>query len=427
MKAVIMAGGKGTRIATVSSAIPKPMIPVLGKPVLEYQTENLKRQGISDIIMVCGHLKEKIAEYFGDGKKFGLNIEYVFENKPLGTAGALSLLKDKLDGDFFLINGDIIFDVDLSGMVAFHRSHNALITILTHPNSHPYDSSLIEADQNGTVVCWHTKEDNRGWLKNSVNAGIHLLSERVFSDSALSLLFSEVRSLDLDRDVLKPLVNTGKLFSYHSSEYVMDMGVPERYNTVSEDIAAGKPQKRNLKNPQKAVFLDRDGTINKYVGFLKNIDDFELIDNVAKAINLIHSKGFLAVVITNQPVVARGEVTFEQLETIHNKMETLLGREGAYIDGIYYCPHHPDKGFEGEIPELKIKCDCRKPKIGLVEKAKSELNIDLASSWFVGDSETDILTGKNAGCKTALLSSDESGKNIYPSLYDFAVNLEENE
>lgn len=426
MKAVIMAGGRGTRIASINSAIPKPMIPVLGKPVLKYQTENLKQQGITDIIMVCGHLKEKIVEYFGDGKNFGLNIEYVFENEPLGTAGALSMLKDKLDEDFFLINGDIIFDVDFSGMIAFHRSHNALITILTHPNSHPYDSSLIEADKSGMVVCWHTKEDNRGWLKNSVNAGIHLLSERVFSDDALSPLFSEARFLDLDRDILRPLVNTGKLFSYHSPEYVMDMGVPERYNTVSEDIAAGRPQKRNLKNSQKAVFLDRDGTINKYVGFLKNIDDFELIENTAKAINLIHSKGYLTVVITNQPVVARGEVTFKQLEMIHNKMETLLGREGAYIDGIYYCPHHPDKGFEGEVPELKMQCSCRKPNIGLVEKAKSDLNIDLTGSWFVGDSQVDVLTGENAGCRTALLSSEENGENIYTSLYDFAVDLEEN-
>ena len=162
---------------------------------------------------------------------------------------------------------------------------------------------------------------------------------------------------------------------------------------------------KNLKNKQKAIFLDRDGTINKYVGFLRNIDDFELIDGVAEAIRKINESGYLAVVVTNQPVVARGEVSFEELEEIHNKMETLLGKEGAYLDAIYYCPHHPHKGYEGERPELKIDCDCRKPKPGMLLKAAADFNIDLSRSWMVGDGENDIKAGINAGCMTVLLSN----------------------
>lgn len=130
-----------------------------------------------------------------------------------------------------------------------------------------------------------------------------------------------------------------------------------------------------------------------------------MIDGVAEAIRKINESGYLAIVVTNQPVIARGEVSFEELEEIHNKMETLLGKEGAYLDAIYYCPHHPRKGYEGERPELKIDCDCRKPKPRMLLKAAADFNIDLSRSWMVGDGENDIKAGVNAGCKTVLLSN----------------------
>lgn len=149
----------------------------------------------------------------------------------------------------------------------------------------------------------------------------------------------------LDRQLLKPLAGTGKMFCYDSPEYVKDMGTPERYDAVCEDYKAGRVSGKNLQNKQKAIFLDRDGTINKYVGFLRNINEFELLDGAADAIKKINASGYLAIVITNQPVIARGEVSFEELERIHNKMETLLGKKGAYLDAIYFCPHHPHKGY----------------------------------------------------------------------------------
>ena len=184
----------------------------------------------------------------------------------------------------------------------------------------------------------------------------------------------------MDRDVLKPLISTGRIFSYSSPEYVKDMGTPERFKQVESDLLSGKVQARNLAKKQRAIFLDRDGTINKEVGFLRDINDFELLPGVAEAIRKINSSGYLAIVITNQPVIARGEVTVDELDQIHNKMETLLGAEGAYIDGLYYCPHHPDKGYEGEVAELKINCDCRKPKPGMLLRAAHDFNIDLRKS-----------------------------------------------
>lgn len=164
---------------------------------------------------------------------------------------------------------------------------------------------------------------------------------------------------------------------------------------------------KNLKNKQKAVFLDRDGTINEYVGFLRSTDEFVLLLGVAEAIKKINESGFLCIVVTNQPVIARGEVTADELDEIHNKMETLLGLEGCYVDAIYYCPHHPHKGYEGEVPELKINCECRKPKPGMLLRAAADFNIDLERSWMVGDGENDIEAGKNAGCKTAYIKREE--------------------
>ena len=218
--------------------------------------------------------------------------------------------------------------------------------------------------------------------------------------------------IDLDRQILKPLAGTGKMYVYDSPEYVKDMGTPERYKAVCNDFENGTVQAKNLRRKQKAIFLDRDGTINKYVAFLRNIDDFDLIDGVSDAIRAINNSGYLAIVVTNQPVIARGEMTFGELDEIHNKMETLLGYDGAYLDGIYFCPHHPHKGYDGEVPELKIDCDCRKPKPGMLLQAAEEFNIDLSLSWMIGDSENDILAGKAAGCKTGLIGIEQYGQNV---------------
>ena len=249
------------------------------------------------------------------------------------------------------------------------------------------------------VTNWMHKEDERLWYQNRVNAGIHMLSPGIFK------LFTELKKLDLDRDILKPLIADRQLAIYDSPEYIKDMGTPDRYYSVIKDLQEGKVEAKNLANKQKAIFLDRDGTINKYVGFLRQIDEFELIDGVAEAVKMINESGYLAIVVTNQPVIARGEVSLEELQTIHNKMETLLGQQGAYVDDIFYCPHHPHKGYEGERPEYKIDCNCRKPKPGMLLQAAEKYNIDLADSWMIGDGDSDMEAGMNAGCHVAKLGN----------------------
>lgn len=421
MKVVIMAGGKGTRMLSIASDIPKPMIPIEGRPVLEREIECLCEQGFTDILITVGHLGNVIMDYFGNGLKFGVHITYYFEKKPLGNAGALFQVKDQLTDDFLLLNADAMFDIDFNRFVQYHKTHDAVATLFTHPNSHPYDSGVIIADEHMAVRKWLAKEDERPeYFKNRVNAGLHVLNKKILEQTV------EGGKIDLDRQLLKPLAGTGQMYCYDSTEYVKDMGTPERYYAVCKDFANGIVKARNLKNRQKAIFLDRDGTINEYVGFLTDIKEFRLLDGVAEAIRKINASGYLAIVVTNQPIIARGEVSFTELQEIHNKMETLLGAEGAYIDAIYFCPHHPDKGFEGERVEYKISCDCRKPKPGMLLKAAEDFNIDLSRSWMVGDGKNDVEAGKNAGCKTVLIGTEDYGQDRkVSSLFAFANTIGE--
>jgi len=228
--------------------------------------------------------------------------------------------------------------------------------------------------------------------------------------------------------MLKPSISGGKIFAYSTPEYIKDMGTPERYAQVTSDIEKGIVSQKNLSVRQKCVFLDRDGTINQFNNFITKPRDFELIDGAADAIKKINSLGYLAIVITNQPVIARGEIDFQTLDLIHMKMETDLGKHGAYIDDIFYCPHHPDKGFPGERPEYKTDCDCRKPKPGMIINAAEKYNIDLSQSYMVGDDMRDVNSGINAGCIPVFLTNNkpyEDMNNIktFVNLQDFTEHL----
>lgn len=423
MKVVIMAGGKGTRIASVKNDVPKPMIPIAGKPILEWQIENLKACGLTDITLVIGYLGHIIKEYFGDGSKFGVKISYYEETEPLGTAGALFKMPE-LTEDLLLMCGDVILDVDFNRFIEFHRSTGAWASLMAHPNGHPYDSSLLVTEilppqvpggnpvDTHRVVKWMNKEDERLYYKNRVNAGIEIISPLLFQEAMKHFAPRHPETpdkIDLDRDVLKPNIPSGKIYAYDTPEYIKDMGTPDRYYEVEKDIKTGKVKARNLSRKQNAVFLDRDGTLNKYVGFLRSADEFELLPGAAEAVKMINKSGYLAIVVTNQPVIARGECSWEELQKIHDKMETELGKAGAFVDGIYVCPHHKDKGFEGERPEYKFDCGCRKPKIGLFLQAAEDFNINLTQSFMIGDSERDVEAGRHAGCKDSILIETNTG------------------
>ncbi|MGN1442839.1 MAG: HAD-IIIA family hydrolase [Acutalibacteraceae bacterium] len=420
MKAVILAGGMGTRMGNESANTPKPMTLICGKPVLQHQIEALKKEGIEEFIFTVGYLSNQIEEYFGNGSAFGVRISYFHETEPLGTGGALFRLGIK--DDFLVCNGDLIFDFCLDRMVDFHHKNKALATLFSHPNDHPYDSVLICTKEDGCITNYISEKKKKSLYSNLCNAGIYILSPDLLR------LYSPIGKTDLDHDIIRPAVNTCRIFAYKSAEYVHDMGTPQRVLRVERDINAGIVRAKNCSLLQKAIFLDRDGTVNKYKGYITNPDDIELIPGAAEAISFFNRSGFLVIIVTNQPVIARGECSYETLNEIHKKLEVLLGEKGAYVDAIYYCPHHPDKGFENEREELKIRCECRKPSPGLILKAKKDFNINISESFMVGDTMRDIQTAQNAGCIPILMNDKAASfelKNIsvFKSLYDFSKDL----
>jgi D,D-heptose 1,7-bisphosphate phosphatase len=418
-QAVILAGGKGSRLKTVSDDLPKSMVPIKGKPLLQYLIEQCVRYNILDIKILVSYKKEFIKKYFGDGSKFGVVIQYIVEDTPKGTAGALINALPELNDNFIVIYGDTFFDIDLREFSNFHFDKGGDVSIFLHPNDHPYDSDLVEINSNFLVQSIHSYPHNNQWRQNLVNAAIYIFNK----NSLYGVQLTSERP-DIAKDLFpQMLVSNKKIYGYISTEYIKDMGTPERLSKVDRDITSGKVASLVKKKPKIAIFLDRDGTINQEVNHLSSLDKFELIEGVGDAIHQINLSGILAIVVTNQPVIARGELNDYELKLIHNKMDTLLGKYGAYIDRLYYCPHHTDSGFEGEIKALKFDCDCRKPNIGMFLKAKNDLNIQLEKSWVVGDSTRDILGAKNAGMKSILVRTGKAGKDkTYSVRPDFVAD-----
>jgi len=422
--AVIQAGGKGSRMSELTyDEIPKPLLKINGKTMIEWQIESLAQYGIYDFVIIVGHLGYLIQDYFGDGTKWNIRINYIYEKEPLGSAGALYYIKEYIGNcDVVLVFGDVMFELDWERFINFHEKNGGYVSLLAHPNAHPYDSDLLIVNENNEVVGIDSKKNKRDYTyKNCVNAGLS-----IFRNELLDII-EFPKKIDFETELVEPLMKKKMVYAYSTPEYVKDAGTPERFYCVCREQLEGIWKAKCLTQKQRAIFLDRDGTINVFKGFLKSEKDFELLPHVSDAIKKINESKYLAIIITNQPVIARGECTVDELDEIHKKLETLLGSEGAFINDLYYCPHHPHSGFEGEIKELKFDCDCRKPKIGMLLQAAEKYNIDLLESWYVGDTTVDIQTGVNAGMRTVLVHTGEAGEDRkYAAIPDYeASDLQE--
>lgn len=402
----ILAGGQGTRLSTRSGNLPKPMVPVLGVPLLQHQIERCREAGFMDVALLVHFRHEVLRAHFGDGSAFGVRIRYLVEKSPRGTAGALRDALPCMAERFLVLYGDTYFDVDLRRLWDAHARAQGCATMFLHPNDHPDDSDLVALDAQGFVERIFPYPHTHGSdHRNLVNAALYVLERK-----GLDRFAPAEGKGDIAKDMFPALIAAGRrIFGYVSPEYIKDMGTPQRLDRVELDIVAGLPDRLSARGQRAAVFLDRDGTMIEEVGHLKHADQVILLPGAGAAIRRLNRSGRLSVVVTNQPVIARGEVSPEGLELIHARMESLLGGEGAYIDRLYYCPHHPDRGFAGEVAALKMTCECRKPAPGMLDRACRELDISRTDSWMVGDSAADVEAGRNAGVRTILVRTGHAG------------------
>lgn len=405
-QAVILAGGLGTRLRTVIGEIPKALAEVGGKPVLGHQLDLCHSHGFDDVVLLLGHGADAVRDYVGDGSRFGVACRFVAEEAPLGTAGAVLAAKALLQDDFLVMYCDTMLDVDLDRFWRFARERGAAAALATHPNDHPFDSDLVVTDEQDRITAFSRWREDGAPLRNLASAALYVMK-------AGPLRNFEAREgvLDFGRHVFPAMIARGEtLVAYRTVEYIKDLGTPERLAKVNRDLETGKVDPSRSGRPRPAVFLDRDGVINVERDGIIEPTAMELNPGAAEGVRQLNAAGLATIVVTNQPYVSHGTLSESALDAIHATMERDLARGGAFIDAVYYCPHHPHKGFSGERAELKIACDCRKPSPGMIFRARDDLHLDLNRSWMIGDRTADLLAARNAGLRAVLVRSGHGGK-----------------
>ncbi len=406
-QAVILAGGKGTRLKSVLNDLPKPLAEVGGTPLLGHHLKLARRHNFDEVLILVGHGADQIEEWIIQNPVSGLKITCIADGIPKGTAGAVLAIFDRLAKDFLVSYADTMLDVDLDLLYLAHsaRKDNSG-TLFLHPNDHPFDSDLVELDDDGRIVKFHSYPHPQGeWYPNLVNAALYYLKR----DALINWRFPE-GPIDFAKDLFPQMLSHNlRLQGYICPEYIKDAGTPERLKKVRTAWNNGVVQRASLKNKQRAVFIDRDGTINEDVGHLSNAEALIVFPFVGPALRRLNDNEWRALVITNQPVLARGDVDPEGMRRIHARLDSEVAKSGAFFDGLFMCPHHPDRGFPGEVLHLKISCDCRKPSPGLIFSARDNLNIDLTNSWFIGDSTRDLGAAEAAGVSSILVSTGSAG------------------
>lgn len=394
MHAAIVAGGFGTRaIPMTGGSIPKAVLPVGGVPIIFRQLRVLRREGVTRVSVLAGHLGEQLQPALEtEAAALGLSLRIIVEPTPLGTAGCLTAL-DPTE-DTLIVYGDMLFDIALAPLREFHRSQNVLMSIVAHPNDHPRTSDLIVENEGLVEAILPYVSSRVGDYRNLVPAGLYLAGAAFFGSLAAG------RKADMICDQLPRLIASGaRIAAYNTAEYLRDVGTPARHALAERDLAAGRVEALNNNRLRPAIFFDCDGVLNEEPGShgAVNADDIRIIPGAGAAIARTRDAGRLAVAVTNRPQVAKGFVTFAGLAEILGRLEALLAEDGGVLDRVYFCPHHPEFGFAGEVPALKIRCECRKPGTLLLRRALAELPIDQRRSALIGDSLRDVGAARALG------------------------------
>ncbi len=399
---IIISGGEGTRFKKIQSK-PKIITKFKGKKIINIIFNNLNKFNIRNIHILCGK-NEKLIRNSINKKK---NIFFYKEKKLLGTAGSLSIInRDKLSKDVLIIFGDLLFDIDFQKFYNFHKKLNSDLTIFSHPSDHLYDSDILDVNENNQIKNIFFKPHRSNLITNNITmAGVFIIKKNFLNE------IPKNRNNDFSKYLLKKLLKKGKkLICYNSREYCKDFGTPERFVKVKKDYKNKIHKFRSIKNRMPAIFLDRDGVINKDQGPYTYSNPFSFKKNAIKALLKLRKSRYLIFLITNQPSVAKGFISYDYLIQSFKKYELYLSKKGFYFDKIYFCPHHPKKGFQGENLLYKKSCSCRKPKPGLIFKANKEFNLDLKKSYFIGDTANDYSAALNAKVKPIILNKNFKNK-----------------
>lgn len=379
-QAVILAGGLGTRMKPFTDKHPKPMYPFCGKPFIEYLIEQLKDFGIYNVLILLGYMPEEIIEYLGNGKKFGVTISYDITPVEFQTGDRILHVKDKLEHIFLLMYCDNYCPIDYLRLEQDFIRNDAWIQVSAYANKDQYTKSNLKIDQDGKVHLYDKK-------RTTLNL------------QGVDIGYSIVRTDLLDRISVEAQNFESIAYPYAIQNKKMFATVTEhRYYSVGswERIELTKKFFGN----RRTVFLDRDGTVNEKAPkacYIEKPEQFVWLDGACEAIKLLNIHGYRVIIVTNQPGIARGNLTEETLHCIHKKMQDDLALINAHIDRFYYCPHNWNEG-----------CACRKPKPGMLYQAQKEYSLNLTECILIGDDDRDIEAGIAAGCRTYQVTKDRN-------------------
>ncbi len=377
-QAVILAGGRGTRLSPITNNIPKPMIEFHGKPFLEYLIEMLKRQGFTRILLLLGYLPEVIQNYFKDGGKWGIIIEYSTSPVENETSTRIRLAKHSIDPIFLLMYCDNYWPMQFDDLWERYVLANVQAQFVVYSNTDGYTRDNLRIDNDGYIILY----DKNRTIPNLSGVDIGFV---ILKRSLIDMLTND--NVSFENAVYPKLVENHQLKAYITDHRYYSVGSHDRL-PLTDKFLANDP----------AIFLDRDGVLNKKMAraqYVCSWDEWEWMPGAKEALRLLKEAGYKVFVITNQPGIARGSMSEFALNKIHGKMKKEVAEGGGRIDAIYYCPHGWDDG-----------CDCRKPKPGMLFMAQKDFHLDLTKTIFIGDDERDEMAGRAAGCPTILVNDN---------------------
>lgn len=392
--AVVIAGGKGSRLVNEGINIPKLLLEIQELSVLERIVQVLSFAGVNHLFFVLGHGSQEIAEeierlqllYSFDGNIF-------IESEPLGTAGHLMQILDKIPDEFLITFGDLFLHLDLNHYFHYFEEMRQLSgLVLTRSSEHPEDSNLVEVDESGFITDISFKGQHPD-LEKRIRAitGIFFLRKAFLNERKSEL--GERVNLDLEKDILNlPKGSRHLVKAVPLKGTVRDIGTIQRLRGL-QNLPTNYFD--SVSSFHKYAFLDRDGVIIKDIVHRIDTNDLEISKDTIKGMKILRNHGYRFVVITNQPVIARGEATFKDIERIHGRIDRILLKDGLVIDEYYVCPHHPESGFKNENSKYKVVCDCRKPSTGLIHRAFIEIGLQKSYVFFIGDSWRDAEAARN--------------------------------